>query len=277
MSDHHIKSNDKIRLAVSSAELKNKVSINIADPKDPVYWYMRFNIPLDESSVSEKTMTVTDTDGYIMRVDISYDPKRNMIVISPLDSYEQGTYYILSVSTKVRSSKGQNLKSKIHIVFKLLNNEISEYRVLRSDTKVSPPRKRPKDYEQMRETKAKLYSFDKDAPPKEFPSHTVQMADVGANLFVPIAGVAVLGAGFFAFPQAFYIAATVALAAFSFFIYQLLRPARLSSLIYNVGALAFNKGKYKFANKMFAKALQKDENNELAEYALNKSEFYIEE
>lgn len=269
------KGNDKIRLAVSNPELGKKLSIDISDPNEPVYWYMRFNIPLDEASVSERTMSVTDTDGYIMRVDISYNTTRNMIVISPLDTYEQGVYYILSVSRKVRSSRGQNLKSKIYIVFKLLNNQISEYRALRSDVEVAAPRKRPKNYDKIRETRSKMYAFEKQNYDVELPQHKVRMAKVDVNLAVPIIGVVALGAGFFLDGQAvFYGAAGFAALTFVYFLYTLFQPSQFSSLLYNLGALAFNNEKHTLARKLFKIALEKDPYNELAEYGLNKSEFY---
>ena len=75
----------RIRIATSDPKLKDKIQINLEGPIDNVYWYIRFNIPLDEESVNDKTMEVTDTEGYIMRTDISYQGKHNRIVISPLD------------------------------------------------------------------------------------------------------------------------------------------------------------------------------------------------
>ncbi|MCL2853507.1 MAG: hypothetical protein FWE20_10860 [Defluviitaleaceae bacterium] len=271
--------NKKIRIATSNPDLKNKIKIDIGDEDGPIYWYMRFNIALDASSVSDKTMTVTDTDGYIMRTEITYDPEKFMIVISPLDSYEQGVFYILSVSKKVRSARGQYLKSKINIVFKLLDNKISEYRVLKSNVEVAPPRPRPKDYEKMRASKAKLYEFQKAqgiSIEQQIADSKVRIASIDVNIFIPIIGaIALVAGGFLGDPTLFYAAIAGAALTFGYFLFSLSRPKRASALLYNMGAFAFNSGKYPLAKKLFASALAKDEDNEMAEYALGKVEFYI--
>ncbi|MCL2617814.1 MAG: hypothetical protein FWD98_02050 [Defluviitaleaceae bacterium] len=274
--------NRKISIGTSNPALKDKITVNITDGDSAINWYMRFNIALDETTVSHKTMTVTDTDGYIMRTDISYDPVKFMIIISPLDTYEQGVYYILSVSKKVRSARGQYLKSKINIVFKLKDNKISEYRVLKSNVEVAPPRQRPQNYENMRESKAKLYEFHKKkgiSIEEEIALSRVRIAEVDPKLIVPpIAGVAALLGGFFAGGQVlFFGGAAVAAAAFGYFIFSLTRPKTASALMYNAGAFAFNAGKYEAAKKLFTSALARDEYNEMAEYALNKVGFYLSE
>ena len=273
--------NKRIQIGTSNPGLKNKIKINISDDSNDINWYMRFNIALDEATVSHQTMTVTDTDGYIMRTDISYDPVKFMIIISPLDTYEQGIFYILSVSKKVRSARGQYLKSKIHIVFKLLDNKISEYRVLKSNVEVAPPRPRPKDYEKMRESKARLYEFQRAqgiSPEEEIAQSRVRIANVDVNVAVPLAGVAALVAGFFVGGQMVFFAGIGAAAlAFAYFLYSLARPKTISALYYNSGAFAFNSGKYPLAKKLFTSALEKDEENEMAEYALHKVGFYVTE
>jgi len=43
-----------------------------------------------------------------------------------------------------------------------------------------------------------------------------------------------------------------------------------------MGAFAFNSGNYPRAQKLFSDALAKDENNEMAEYALNKVGYYLQ-
>ena len=271
--------NRKIHISTSNPGLKDKIKINI-DGEGEINWYMRFNIALDETTVSHNTMTVTDTDGYIMRTDISYDPIKFMIIISPLDTYEQGVYYILSVSKKVRSARGQYLKSKIHIVFKLMDNKISEYRVLKSNVQVAEPRQRPKNYEKMRESRAKLYSFHKEkglSPEEEIAMSSVRISKIDINIFVPIVGIAALVAGVFLRDNQtlFFALAGLALLAFGYFLFKLTQPQQLSALYYNIGAFAFNNGRYSLAKKYFTNALAKNEDNEMAEYALNKVGFYL--
>lgn len=266
---------DRIRLATSIPSLKDKIHVDIAPDTDDVYWYIRFNIPLDEESVSEKTMDVTDTEGYIMRTDITYDKNRNMIVISPIDSYEQDVFYLLNISQKVKSAKGQNLRSKIHILFKLLEGEISEFKVLKSTVKVPVPKPRPKNYEQ-RIAKTKLYSFDPATLTGGEPHDKLRPMPVRANIVVAVLGLAMLAINVFLKIGILWVAAFLvcAIGAVILFI-QLIQPPQRSAVLYNRGARNFNKENYKKADKMFKRALKLDENNERAEYASNKVSYYL--
>jgi TPR repeat protein len=221
-------------------------------------------------------MTVTDTDGYIMLTDISYDKKKNLIVISPLDTYEQNVFYILSVSKKVMSAQGQHLKSAIHILFKLMGGQISEFQVLKSTAKIPPPKKRPANYEQLRASKSKMYSFQESSKAKETPQDQVMFGTISINIFVPFIGILAMVGGAVTQIQMFLMAGIVVFfACLLFFVYQLTRDVPMSQVCYNIGALHFNRGNYKKAKKYFKYAADKNSENELAEYALNKVEFYI--
>lgn len=272
--------NKKIIVNTNTPSLKGKLKIDITDKDQNVHWYMRFNTALDKSSVSQDTMTVTDPDGYIMRTDISYDTSKFVIIISPLDTYEQGVFYILSVSTKVRSARGQHLKSNINIIFKLLNNKISEYRTLKANVQLAKPRHRPQNYDSMRASRAKLYIYQKNeglSAEEEISKSKVLIANVKVNLFVPIFGILLLLAGTLIGEMVtFLVLSALAMAAFSYFVFDLTRPRQLSALYYNMGAFAFNSEKHARAKKLFVRALALDEKNELAEYALHKVKFYLD-
>ena len=262
---------DKIKIATNIPGLKDKIITHISDGKNTVYWYIQFNVPLDESTVSDKTMNITDTSGYIMRTDISYMKGKNIIVISPLDTYEQNVYYILSISTKVRALSGRKMQSQIHILFKLMNNKIADYKVLKSNAEIPAPKKRPHNYDEIRQ---KLYASDESIF-KTAGQDTLVPAKLSINIVAGVIGILIM-ACFFYFTNIAILAAgfLVCLLGVSHIIYQMSRKKIRSVMVYNKGVRKFNRGQYAEAELYFKRASLLDQNNETAEYALNKVEYY---
>jgi hypothetical protein len=228
---------------------------------------------LDETSVSEKTMDVTDTDGYIMRTDISYNKEKNLIVISPLDTYEQDRFYLLSISKKVKSARGQNLRSQIHILFKLLDDKISDYKVMRKDTKVPKPRPRPSNYDK-KQANRKPNAIDLEYMEK---STRDRMATVGfsINLFIGILGLLMVLAGVFTNLLWIIIGGAAVCLTGAVHIYvQLQNKELFSRLLFNRGVRKFNRARYHEAENDFKKALHANPKNELAKYGLYKTGLY---
>jgi hypothetical protein len=187
---------NRIKIATSIPSLKDKTYIDLEDGRlDVVYWYIRFNIPLDPESVSNETMDVMDTEGYIMRTDIVYNSQNHKIVVSPFDTYEENIYYVLNISQNVKSARGQHLRSKIHIMFKLLDNEISEYKVLKENVKLPKPRPRPKDYDQKVLPKLKVYSFERNKTLN--PNAPLPYGKVDLNLLLAFFGIVLVIISFF--------------------------------------------------------------------------------
>jgi len=259
--------NPKIRVAISDPKLQGKIKIDLSGPLDTVYWFIRFNIPLDENSVNEKSMEVTDTEGYIMRTDISYKSGENRIVISPLDSYEEQRYYLLKVSKKVRSAKGQNLKTVISILFKLYQGQISEYKILKKDVPVPPSRPRPKNYDERQKTRV---PNDLDNYVENLPKRTRMAADsVGFNPFLGIIGFITVFVGFAISNTTVIIAAMIICALGAAHIYvQWQNKVFRAKMHYNKGVRHFNKMQYQPAKAAFERALSLNPDNELAKYGL---------
>lgn len=270
---------NRIKIATNIPGLKDKIQTNITGSTDSIYWYIRFNIPLDESSVSEKTMRVTDTDGYIMRTDISYDTEKNIIVISPLDTYEQEVFYILNISKKVKSRRGNKLKNQMYILFKLKGNQVTEFKTLKSNVEVPQAKKRPKNYDAMfREkikTASRVYSFD-DTPFKQAGQDKLPTTDVKVNIWIGVIGLAIVIAFLFIKMIVFLIIGIlVCVTGIVHISMQMSKKETRSVLAYNSGVRKFNKEKYKEANFSFKKALLINPQNEMAEYAINKMTFYL--
>ena len=277
---------DKFRVASTMSDIKDKIRINIEEGGDTIYWYIKFNVPLDKTSVTNTTCEVIDTEGYVMRTYIAYDPERNYVVVSPIDSYQNNTYYILTIGEDVRSEKGNHLKKKIHILFKLVNNKISKYEVLKASLKLPESKKRPNDYDEFSKSlsedargavlagvKEEKDMFDGGHHPHKHPQGLGQMT-VNINPTMAILGALFINVGFFAdIPIVFFVAVVVFLLGFGHVIYQLNRNR--SSIYYNMGSNQFRKKNYEKAEGYLLKAFKIDEMNEQAEYALNRVRRYI--
>ena len=262
------KGNPKIRVAISDPKLQDKITINLAGGNlDAIYWFIRFNIPLDESSVNEDSMEVTDTDGYVMRTDITYQAAHNRIAISPLDSYEEQRYYVLKVSTKVRSAKGQHLKTEINILFQLYQGKISEYKILQKDVPVPQSRPRPLNYDDRQNSRE---SNDLDNYTKIVKTHTrMTPENVGFNPILAVLGFILVIIGFTTSSVPVIITAVVVCILGALHISAQWQNKNFrAKMYYNRGVRYFNKLQYSHAKTAFEKALYLNPNNELAKYGL---------
>jgi tetratricopeptide (TPR) repeat protein len=265
--------NNNIRINTSIPGLRDKIQMRIDEPTDVIHWYIRFNIPLDEETVSGKTMNVTDTEGYIMRTDIYFERKNNMIVISPLDTYEQNRFYLLNISKRVKSARGNPLRSTIHILFKLYGNAISEFKVLKSDVKIPPPLVRPKDYDERQKNRRPSH-FDREYIEK---TTLDRMATVGFtfNPLVAILGFVIVAVGGFLANWIVMLAgAAVCVGGFTHIVVQMRRDTLRSILMFNRGVRHFNRERYREAEKCFKRALTFNPDNDKAEYGLYKVGLY---
>jgi len=219
-------------------------------------------------------MGVTDTGGYIMRTDITYDPDKNWIVISPLDTYEQGRYYLLRVSRKVRSKRGQRLKSQINILFKLNNNQISEYKVLRQDVKPPGIKRRPPNYDVVH-TRSKVYSTDGNEI-GSIKQDKLPIAELNINILPGVIGLLMAIGSIYIGNTELIILSVLGCAGGLLYIFrQLTNPENRSVRFYNRGAKKFNQEKYDIAKYLLERSHKLDGNNEYTEYALYKVEFYL--
>ena len=265
--------NDRIRVRTSIPSLQNKVKTKIIGPTDTIYWYLRFNLELDESSVSGKTMNVTDTDGYIMRTVIAYKPKHNLISVSPLDTYEENRYYLLNISRNVRSARGRYLRSTIHILFKLIGGQVSDFKVLDKDVQVPLPKPRPDDYDAWPKSNTPTY-FEQEYIDR---SPQGKMASVGffINPILGFLGLIGVGVGVFLLNTTIMIAGfVVCLAGVGHIIWQLRDEELRSKFQFNKGVRLFNRGRYRAAEEVFKRALDINPDNELARHGIRKAEIY---
>lgn len=257
-------SDERFRVASTMPGINHKLKINIEDVYEKIYWYIKFNLILDKRSVTNQTMQVMDTDGYIMRTYIAYDTYRHLIVVSPMDTYLENKYYILCISTDVRSEKGQNLKKSIYILFKLINNSISKYEILKNTKSVPNPRPRPHNYDEMLRGTSELIinessSKQQDISEKDLKENLL-FASFKLDFRLIILSIFLLALGFLInFVPLFFIGATVFIFAFTL----ITRKAyeQRPQMFYNMGAYYFNKQKYAKADKFLQKSFDINRNN----------------
>ena len=270
---------ERFKVASTLPGINHKLKINIEDDAEKIYWYIKFNLYLDKRSVTNKTMQVMDTDGYIMRTYIAYDTDRHLIVVSPMDTYKQNTYYILSISTDVRSDKGQNLKKEIHIMFMLINNKISKYEILKSTAKLPKPKPRPHNYDdvvKMAEDPVKLEGpseREADIGISDDNHETLSFMHIKVNPTLVLAGLPTLGVGFFTgIVPVFFAGVFIFVIGFVVVARQVykVRP----HMLYNLGAYYFNKQRYLKAEGYIKRSFDIDRNQH-ARYGLRRVKRYL--
>ena len=267
-----------LHIKTTDPGLSGKIKTNIVEPDGTIYWYIRFNMSLDPSSVSKYTMNVTEKNGYILNTIITYDTKKNVIVLNPTDLYRQNEYYLLNISTKVKSSGGNHLKKSVHVLFKLVDDRISEFEILKNTAKLPRPRKKPASVrraERQELNAAKIYA-DPSAINKSIGHPSLPFGPLRINPLIAFAGVLLLGGSIYL--ENFYFQLAALVICFIGILHIVLQSSRRearSAFNYSIGVFLFNLSKYKAAIKRFERALLLDPNNELAEYAIDKVANYI--
>lgn len=268
-----------LRYSASNPELNNRIYTKIDPNKDTVYWYIKFNMPLDPSSVNSKSMRVTDVGGYVLRTYIEYSTENNLITISPIDSYTQGNYYILTLTTKVRSAKGNNLPKEVHIVFKLIKDEISEFEIMKSMVDIPLPKQRPTSYD-ISKVKSKVNGYHK----------SLDTSSANASAEVPLGKLKIpinylpTGASYLLLILSFFIGNFIiilvclimAILASLYVLSIINKKENKATMYYNIGVSQFNKENYNDAKVNFRKAKLLDKENKTIEYANMKIDFYID-
>ena len=268
---------ENIKMMVNNPALKDKITTNITEPDGTVYWYIRFNTPLDPDSVTKHSMNVTQTDGYIINVIITYDSSRNLIVLNPCDLYRQNEYYLLNISTKVRSGKGKPLAKPVHIMFKLKGDEISDFKVVKNTAGLPKPRKKP-DNVRRAEIAELMTAFDYEEPaPTRTTVGQPSLPYGPITLHLQLAILGLIWLTFSLFFNNFYvtlIGLSLLTLGFIHICFQLAKRRTRADINYTRGVILFNKGRYDRAQQYFDRTLELDSQNDLAKYASAKVKLY---
>jgi len=99
--------------------VKNRVKQNLKFKTGNFVWRIKFTAPLKPSTVNNKNLNVTTLNNTPLLTNIRYDSVDNYIEIEPLEPYNKNESYLLHISNKVESRRGQKLQDEITIQFKL--------------------------------------------------------------------------------------------------------------------------------------------------------------
>jgi hypothetical protein len=278
-----------LKATLNDPALRGKLRMELNEPTEGViYWYIKFNIALDPDSVSKDTMYITETNGYILDASITYDSDRNVIVINPLDPFAEDEFYVLTITRQVKSSKGVNMKKIVNILFKIFNNKISDFKIMKDNEKVAKPKPKPEHLKRelaeknahkaakgAGDTGARHYTFMKDDVAESL-GERLPSVYPKINFWVALTGLALIIIAIIIQVYYFYYV-SLAVAGLGIFhiIAQLLRKDNRSTIFYILGASSFYDENYKKAKKRFERALQLNPLNEYAEFGLSKLSYYL--
>lgn len=266
------KQGKNIAISTSNPNIKDKMYFKIRPNSDKIYWYIKFNILLDDSTINEKTMLVMDLAGYKMRTDIEYSEEHNIISISPIDTYSKNMYYILKISKNVKSKKGKKLKGDINIVFKLVNNEISNYEILKNNKFIPTVKPRPKNYDP-ENIASKVYGYDADISNNK-ENDNLPYLQFKINPFIGITGLLLVIIGILTSAQIAVLGAVVSSIGVVHLFLQLTNSEKRAIYTYNIGVKKFRSKKYNEAFVTFKKALDLDPYNEKIKFAKSRAKYY---
>lgn len=102
-----------------SGGAKNRVKQNLKFRTGDFVWRIKFTAPLKPSTINNKNLNVTTLNNTPLLTSIRYDSVNNYIEIEPLEPYNKNESYLLHISDRVQSRKGQKLQDEITIQFKL--------------------------------------------------------------------------------------------------------------------------------------------------------------
>lgn len=111
--------NNLINIESVSEEVQNKVRQTLKFRTGKFVWRVKFTAPLNPATVNNRNLYVTTLSQIPLKTHIRYDSINNYIEIEPLEPYAENESYILTITQKVRSQGGKNLKKEIQLQFSL--------------------------------------------------------------------------------------------------------------------------------------------------------------
>lgn len=106
-----------INIKSVTGESKTIVKQDLKFKTDKFIWRVKFNIPLNPTTVNNTNLVLFDGKSNTVKTFISYDTENNCIEVENLEGYVQNENYLLHITKNVESRGGQKLKSNIDITF----------------------------------------------------------------------------------------------------------------------------------------------------------------
>lgn len=112
-------SNNYVNIESVSNSIKDKVKQTLKFRTGNFVWRIRFSAPLNPATVNNQTMYVTSLNQTPLKTYIRYDTVNQYIEIEPIEPYAQNESYILTITSRVQSQGGKNLKNDLKLQFSL--------------------------------------------------------------------------------------------------------------------------------------------------------------
>lgn len=110
--------NNYLNIESVSEDEKDKVKQSLKFKTGKFVWRVKFSAPLSPATVNNRNLYVTSLNQVPLKTHIRYNTIDQYIEIEPLEAYSPNESYILTITTKVKSSGGQHLKKEVQIQFK---------------------------------------------------------------------------------------------------------------------------------------------------------------
>lgn len=265
----------KMKVDCSVRKVNELVKVDVENINKKIYWYIKFNLPLDEKSVSKNTMKVTDINGYIFETKTIYNKELELVIIEPLDVYKEEEYHILHIKKELRSKNLKNLRNDIQILFKVKGGQVIEFKQLGVNIIVPNPKKRTK---KINKYNSKVYSFNRNIEDNildKLEGDKLPFINIKFNYLIGLIGIPIFLMGLFTNNNLIIgFGGIISIIGFFHIMIQILNKEFKSNFYYNIGVINFNKENFKKADKKFRKSLKINSHNEFAEYAVNKVSFF---
>lgn len=111
--------NNYLTIESVTGSVKNRVKQSLKFKTGNFVWRIKFTAPLNPSTINNRNLYVTSMNQTPLLTNIRYDTVNNCIEIEPLEPYAKNESYLLHVTNKVMSKKGQKLPNGITIQFKV--------------------------------------------------------------------------------------------------------------------------------------------------------------
>lgn len=80
-------------------------------------WTIRFNMPVDASTINNQNITVTDASGNLVDVMVEPGSDGRSAIVTPVEAYLAGQMYHLNIGKGIKSTSGKSLKRPVIMQF----------------------------------------------------------------------------------------------------------------------------------------------------------------
>lgn len=88
-------------------------------------WNVKFNMKLDQSTVNDSNIVVTDSSGNVVSVSLQVQEDGMSVLITPKTKYLYGKIYNLTVKSGLKSVSGKSLSKEVKVKFGVKSNSNS--------------------------------------------------------------------------------------------------------------------------------------------------------